>query len=180
MKQHFVHKKISSIQFGLFSPAHVKKMAAAKIVTPELYDREGYPVDGGLMDLRLGVIDPGLVCKTDGLKLKESLGHFGYIELARPVIHINFVRQSYKNKLFLYFHNDPLSMNGSKNTSERLSLLNNVDRLIFNSEWSRKRFFVNINNDKLFQKTNICYQSAPKTKIDFNKYDFMLFLLYLF
>ncbi|MBT4538721.1 DNA-directed RNA polymerase subunit A' [Candidatus Woesearchaeota archaeon] len=93
MKQHFVHKKISSIQFGLFSPAHVKKMAAAKIVTPELYDREGYPVDGGLMDLRLGVIDPGLVCKTDGLKLKESLGHFGYIELARPVIHINFVRQ---------------------------------------------------------------------------------------
>ena len=67
--------------------------AAAKVVTPELYDQEGYPVDGGLMDLRLGVIDPGLICKTDGLKLKESLGHFGYIELARPVIHIKFVRQ---------------------------------------------------------------------------------------
>ncbi|MEK6899675.1 MAG: DNA-directed RNA polymerase subunit A', partial [Nanoarchaeota archaeon] len=54
---------------------------------------DGYPVDGGLMDLRLGVIDPGLVCKTDGLKLKESLGHFGYIELARPVVHIKYVRQ---------------------------------------------------------------------------------------
>jgi len=65
-------------------------MAVAKIVTPELYDKEGYPVDGGLMDIRLGVIDPGLVCKTDGQKLKESLGHFGYIELARPVIHIKF------------------------------------------------------------------------------------------
>lgn len=93
MKQHFVHKKIKEIQFGLFSPAQIKKVATAKIVTPELYDREGYPVDGGLMDLRLGVIDPGLVCKTDGLKLKESLGHFGYIELARPVIHVNYVRQ---------------------------------------------------------------------------------------
>ena len=34
-----------------------------------------------------------MICKTDGLKLKESLGHFGYIELARPVIHIKFVRQ---------------------------------------------------------------------------------------
>jgi len=67
--------------------------AAAKIVTPELYDREGYPVDGGLMDLRLGVIDPGLRCKTCGQKLKECPGHFGYIELARPVVHINFVRQ---------------------------------------------------------------------------------------
>jgi DNA-directed RNA polymerase subunit A' len=64
-------------------------MSSAKIVTPELYDKEGYPVDGGLMDVRLGVIDPGLKCKTCGLKLKECPGHFGYIELARPVLHIN-------------------------------------------------------------------------------------------
>ena len=91
------------------------------------------------------------------------------IEVHNRPNYINFIRQEYKNKLFLYFHNDPLSMNGSKTTSERLSLLNSVDRLIFNSEWSRKRFFVNINNDKLFQKSNICYQSAPKTKIDFKK-----------
>ncbi len=90
---HEVHKKIDRISFGVFSPKMMVDAAAAKIVTPELYDQEGYPVDGGLMDLRLGVIDPGLVCKTDGLKLKESLGHFGYIELARPVIHIKFVRQ---------------------------------------------------------------------------------------
>src|SRR3989338_6896344 len=88
-----VHKKIDSISFEVISPKMMIDAAAAKIVTPELYDKEGYPVDGGLMDLRLGVIDPGLICKTDGLKLKESLGHFGYIELARPVIHIKFVRQ---------------------------------------------------------------------------------------
>src|SRR3990167_6388400 len=87
------HKKIDSISFEIISPKMMIDAAAAKIVTPELYDKEGYPVDGGLMDLRLGVIDPGLICKTDGLKLKESLGHFGYIELARPVIHIKFVRQ---------------------------------------------------------------------------------------
>ncbi len=88
-----VHKKIDSISFEVISPKMMIDAAAAKIVTPELYDKEGYPVDGGLMDLRLGVIDPGLICKTDGLKLKESLGHFGYIELARPVVHIKFVRQ---------------------------------------------------------------------------------------
>ena len=73
----------------------IKKMSAAKVVTPELYDKEGYPVDGGLMDIRLGVIDPGLRCKTCGLKLKECIGHFGYIELARPVIHIKFVNLIY-------------------------------------------------------------------------------------
>src|SRR3989338_4174516 len=86
-----IYKQVKSIVFSVFSPKMIKKMASAKIVTPELYDKEGYPVDGGLMDIRLGVIDPGLKCKTCGSKLKECIGHFGYIELARPIIHINFV-----------------------------------------------------------------------------------------
>jgi len=86
-----VYKKVKAINFNLLSPKLVKDMASAKIVTPELYDKEGYPVDGGLMDVRLGVIDPGLKCKTCGQKLKECPGHFGYISLARPVVHVNFV-----------------------------------------------------------------------------------------
>ncbi len=87
----YVYKKVDKLIFGVFSPKMIKKVASAKIVTPELYDKEGYPVDGGLMDIRLGVIDPGLRCKTCGSKLKECIGHFGYIELARPVIHVLFV-----------------------------------------------------------------------------------------
>ncbi len=87
-----VHKQISQVVFGVLSPKLLKKMASAKIVTPELYDKEGYPVDGGLMDIRLGVIDPGLRCKTCGSKLKECVGHFGYISLARPIIHVAFVK----------------------------------------------------------------------------------------
>ncbi len=93
MENDYIHKKVQKISFGMFSPKHIVDLAAAKIVTPELYDREGYPVDGGLMDIRLGVIDPGLRCKTCGGKLKECPGHFGYIELARPIVHIKFVRQ---------------------------------------------------------------------------------------
>jgi len=89
--QDFVYKKVDNIVFGVLSPKMIKQMSSAKIVTPELYDKEGYPVDGGLMDIRLGVIDPGLKCRVCGSKLKECPGHFGYIELARPVIHIAFV-----------------------------------------------------------------------------------------
>ena len=89
-EQH-IYKQVKSIVFSVLSPKMIKKMASAKIVTPELYDKEGYPVDGGLMDIRLGVIDPGLRCKTCGSKLKECIGHFGYIELARPIIHVKFV-----------------------------------------------------------------------------------------
>ena len=91
MEEQYVYKKVGSVSFSMLNPKVVKKMAAAKVVTPELYDKEGYPVDGGLMDVRLGVIDPGLRCKTCGSRLKECIGHFGYISLARPVVHINFV-----------------------------------------------------------------------------------------
>ena len=86
-----VKKQIKEMTFALLSPEQIKKLSVAKIVTPELYDVDGYPVDGGLMDLRLGAIDPGVRCRTCGGRLKECLGHPGIIELARPVIHIKYL-----------------------------------------------------------------------------------------
>ncbi len=87
----YVYKKIGAIVFGMLGSDLIRKQACAKIVTPELYDKEGYPVDGGLMDVRLGVIDPGLRCKTCGGSLSECIGHFGFLEFARPLIHIQYV-----------------------------------------------------------------------------------------
>ena len=86
-----IRKKIKEIGFSLLSPERIKKLSVAKIVTPELYDIDGYPVDGGLMDLRLGAIDPGVRCRTCGGRLKECLGHSGSIDLARPLIHLKYV-----------------------------------------------------------------------------------------
>ncbi len=86
-----VRKQVKSLSFSLLGPELIKRISAAKIVTPELYDVDGYPVDGGLMDLRLGAIDPGVRCRTCGGRLKECLGHPGSIELARPVLHVKYV-----------------------------------------------------------------------------------------
>ena len=86
-----IRKQIKEIGFSLYSPDQIKRISSAKIVTPELYDIDGYPVDGGLMDLRLGAIDPGVRCRTCGGRLKECLGHPGSIDLARPVIHLKYV-----------------------------------------------------------------------------------------
>ncbi|MBI5148654.1 DNA-directed RNA polymerase subunit A' [Candidatus Pacearchaeota archaeon] len=86
-----IRKQVKSINFSLISPEQIKKIGVVKVVTPELYDMDGYPVDGGLMDLKLGAIDPGVRCRTCGGRLKECLGHFGYIELARPIMHIKYI-----------------------------------------------------------------------------------------
>ncbi|MFW6046710.1 MAG: DNA-directed RNA polymerase subunit A' [Candidatus Woesearchaeota archaeon] len=90
--QEDVFKVVDSIKFELLSPKVVEKMANVKVVTPELYDKEGYPVDGGLMDTRMGVISPGLRCRTCGGRSRQCMGHFGHIELARPVLHIKFIK----------------------------------------------------------------------------------------
>lgn len=86
-----IRKQVKALSFMLLNPEIIKKISGAKIVTPELYDVDGYPVDGGLMDLRLGAIDPGTRCRTCGGTLKECLGHPGSIELARPILHVHYV-----------------------------------------------------------------------------------------
>ena len=68
-----------------------------------------------------------------------------------------------KSRFIFYFHNDPLSMNGSKSINDRLRILNSIDKLIFVSEWVRNRFFLNIDK-KLQSKTEIVYPSVYKQK----------------
>ncbi|MBI1978452.1 MAG: DNA-directed RNA polymerase subunit A' [Candidatus Aenigmarchaeota archaeon] len=82
--------KVERIEFGIVSPEMVKGMSAAKITKTELYDQEGYPIEGGLMDPRLGVIDPGVRCRTCGGNMGECFGHFGFLELTRPVTHVHY------------------------------------------------------------------------------------------
>ncbi len=91
MRQEHFRKQVRSLKFSLLSPEQIKRISTAKIVTPELYDIDGFPVDGGLMDLRLGAIDPGVRCRTCGKRVKECPGHPGFIELARPVFHIKYI-----------------------------------------------------------------------------------------
>ncbi|HLF16327.1 MAG TPA: DNA-directed RNA polymerase subunit A', partial [Candidatus Thermoplasmatota archaeon] len=66
--------------------------SATKVITADTYDDDGFPIEMGLMDPRLGVIEPGLRCKTCGQKVGDCPGHFGHIDLAMPVIHVGFVR----------------------------------------------------------------------------------------
>ena len=92
------------------------------------------------------------------------------IEVHTRPAYIKYIKKEYSNSLFFFFHNDPLSMDGSKTLNERLFLINNVDKLFFNSKWSQQRFFLNFKNQKLYlDKTIICYQSTNKEKINFKK-----------
>ena len=84
-------KTIGGINFAVFSPSEVRKYSVAEVTQPETYDEDGMPVQGGLMDSRLGTLEPGQKCGTCGSTAGRCPGHFGHIELAEPVLHIAFV-----------------------------------------------------------------------------------------
>ncbi len=83
--------------------------------------------------------------------------------------YVSFLNDKIECKKFLFFHNDPLKMQGSITVKDRLKLLNISDKIIFNSFWSKSRFLINLPPKTKIDKLEIIHQSTSKTKIDFNK-----------
>ena len=91
------------------------------------------------------------------------------IEIHNRALYIQLLPES-KSKKILYFHNDPLSMNGSKLVIERIDLLNTCSKIVFNSEWSKNRFLTKL--DEIYTKSPkliVIKQSADTQKINFKK-----------
>jgi len=82
--------KIVGIQFSILSPEEIRKGSVAEINSRDTYINNK-PVIGGLFDPRMGVLEPGLICPTDGLDYMQTPGYFGHIELARPVFYIQYL-----------------------------------------------------------------------------------------
>lgn len=89
-------KILDGIRFSIWSPVEVRKFSVTEVTAPETYDEDGMPVQGGLMDNRLGTLEPGQKCATCGNTSARCPGHFGHIELAEPVLHIAFIDDIHK------------------------------------------------------------------------------------
>jgi len=91
------------------------------------------------------------------------------IEIHNRPNYVNLIK-IINSKIVLYFHNDPISMIGSKKKQERENLLLTCEKIIFNSEWSKKRFIKNIDN--IYHKSSkleVIHQSINKENVDLKK-----------
>ena len=91
------------------------------------------------------------------------------IEIHNRPNYVNLIHKL-NSKIVLYFHNDPISMIGSKSPFERKQLLTICSKIIFNSEWSKKRFLKNLDN--IYHKSlklEVIHQSINRAKIDIKK-----------
>jgi len=91
------------------------------------------------------------------------------LEIHNRPHYINYLDKFLDCKKILYFHNDPLKMQGSISVKDRVNLLKKTDKIIFNSYWSKSRFLIGLSGIDQFRNINVIHQSTSKTKIDFNK-----------
>ena len=96
---------------------------------------------------------------------------FSIIEVHNRPIYIKYLYNEIPNNIFsLFFHNDPLSMDGSKTVDERKKLLKICYKIIFNSNWSKKRFLEGLENKFVnSNKLVVFFQSAKKGKLSIIK-----------
>jgi glycosyltransferase involved in cell wall biosynthesis len=99
----------------------------------------------------------------------EKKNKSNLIEIHNRPNYLRNLKNSLSDRSFvIFFHNDPLTMKGSKKLSDRKYLLKNCFRIIFNSNWSKKRFLEGMDNRFInSEKLIVIYQSALKQKIDF-------------
>ena len=80
---------VKGIQFSVVSNEEVLRRSVVEITTSETFSGNE-PVDGGLFDRRMGVLDHNRICYTCEQKNIFCPGHFGHITLARPIYHAMF------------------------------------------------------------------------------------------
>ena len=93
------------------------------------------------------------------------------IEIHNRPIYLKLLNSKLNKRNYsIFFHNDPLSMEGSKTVEEREFLIKNCYRIIFNSNWSKKRFLEGLDNKIInSEKLLVFFQSAKKNKIEIIK-----------
>tara|TARA_A100001011_G_scaffold93524_1_gene98470 strand:+ start:257 stop:2371 length:2115 start_codon:yes stop_codon:yes gene_type:complete len=88
------------------------------------------------------------------------------IEVHNRPSYIKLISENLKSYIMLYFHNNPLTLLGSKTLSDRLELLEKCDYIFFNSKWTKNKFFTDIDENNYVSNFGICYQSTKKTKVN--------------
>ena len=92
------------------------------------------------------------------------------IEIHNRPNYLRYFKKLQNRKFVIYFHNDPLSMAGSTTLLDRFFILNFCDKIVFNSQWTKNRFFNNMS--KFYsnsQKISVIYQSTNKVNVDIKK-----------
>ena len=91
------------------------------------------------------------------------------LEIHNRPHYLKYLLKLKNTKKILFFHNNPMEMQGSNSIKEREYLIENSDMLIFNSNWTKEKFLNGFKIKNYVNKIKIIPQSTSKVSIDFSK-----------
>ena len=91
------------------------------------------------------------------------------LEIHNRPHYLNYLNNLENTKKIVFFHNNPLQMQGSTSKNERLNIYTKADTLIFNSIWTKTQFLKDLPINADDNKIKIVPQSTSKVKINFLK-----------
>ena len=122
-------QNVTGLQFSLMGPDEIRKNSVVEIDKNETYDNKNdVPIVKGLFDLRLGTTEMGKVCTTCGQDNRQCPGHFGHIEMARPIYHYHFIDITVKTLKCICFRCSQLLVDPEAPEVKVLRTKDNKDR----------------------------------------------------
>ena len=100
---------------------------------------------------------------------KINIRKFDILEIHNRPHYLNYINNLENTKKIIFFHNDPLQMQGSETKNDRLNIYTKADTLIFNSIWTKNQFLKDLPIGYDDNKIKIIPQSTSKVKINFSK-----------
>jgi DNA-directed RNA polymerase beta' subunit len=157
-----VTSNIIGVQFGMFDPKKIRRGSVCEVSIPDTYDNN-IPKVNGLMDSRMGVIDISIKCHTCEQNSNNCIGHFGHVELALPVFHIQYMNIILKLLRCICFRCSNLLID--KSDIKLMSKIRNLNKM------SRFQYVYNLcNNSNQSNKIKHCLHNDGCSVMQPKKY----------
>lgn len=82
--------RVIGVQFGILNPKDTEKRSVVEVKSASTYDGNS-TIPEGLFDPRMGVLDNGVQCPTDGQTNLTCPGYFGHYKTCMPLYNIGFI-----------------------------------------------------------------------------------------
>ena len=168
LKENFSPKYPGAVSLFINDTLKLSKYKKKTIVYGSTYFKEKFKLNYKNINIKKSIFKSQNRSYVEEFVNLEKKRNSDLIEIHNRPIYLNYLIKSLENRNYiLYFHNDPLTMNGSRSLSERIFLLKNCFKIIFNSNWSKRKFLEGMKNDLInSEKLIVINQSAKKSKIN--------------
>jgi glycosyltransferase involved in cell wall biosynthesis len=167
-KENFSPSYPGAVSLFVYETSKISKFKKYITVYGSTSQKKIFPIKYRNIDLKKNLLKSQTKLFVNKFINIEKKYNSSIIEIHNRPSYVSIIDSKLSDKIYtLYFHNDPLSMEGSKTINDRKYLLKTCYKIIFNSNWSKKRFLEGLENKFISSsKLLICYQSAKKGSLN--------------